>query len=615
MQTRRKTQLLQPKPPSPLVPSVGVVFQKSGGFLDALPTAIFYILQEFLSSNEYLALMNVSLSSFQSIKFETVQYSFVGPEKWSKLGITEKNIVHILKNVKDKSKQITMRFEKAKQEIVARYARLFDGIHKLSIEEQVRYTIRNRGAFKNSFSFAVFDNIFHLKLANISGIKTLALNSPKLCKLEVCYCHFEEIKTWNDGNQLQSLVYLVSVHVNGPIIPTFKGIPEVTVNSWSQLSSQSFGNHSSLTCNCSGFPIPVEILHQPFLLQQLTSLTLESEFPAGHYDFSFCRQIQFLSLKQARYYSYAFPSQNCPSFPVFHGQEIHLRRFSLVSWNGECFKRLKKCFLEDCKDLIQFPAAPVVQELEFTNCADLVGLPAELPHLSHLKVSSCAKFQTLFFYPRLQEVGLHYCSVDFKDYQLFSHVKSLELQGCAGIDNLIPFGKIQKLTIQSCAALSMEGIAGTPQYQEDQRMIHFRYVTSLTNLHFCHHIYQLDLEGVRLASLKGIRNVHHLKISCSSLKTTKGLENITGSLTIPNAWGLRSLEGVKNIPVVTISYGTYINDFKGLGNHQELHMLRVPKFEKFLDQFREKKEHSELFGSIEHLFVKTKYDKNPKQIW
>jgi hypothetical protein len=583
-------------------------------FLDALPTAIFHILQGFLSSNEYLNLMNVSLSGFQSIKFETVHYSFVGPEKWSKLGITEKGIVRILKSVKDKSKQITMRFEKAKQETVVRYAQLFNGIHKLSIEEQVRYSIRNKGAFKINFSFTVFDNIYHLKLANISGIKTLALNSPKLCKLEVCCCQFEEIKTWNDGNPLQSLVYLVSGHFSGPPIPTFKGISDVTINSWSQITPQSLGNHSSLTCNCLSASMPLEILHQPFLLQQLTSLTLECKFPVGYTDFSFCGQIQFLSLKQGRYYSYASPTQNCPSFPVFHGQEIRLRRFSLVSWNGECFKNLKKCFLEDCKDLIQFPSAPVVQELEFTSCADLVSLPEELPFLSHLKVSSCSKFQTLFFNPRLQETGLQYCSGDFKDYQFLSHVKSLELQGCAGIDNMFPFGKIKKLTIQSCAALSMEGIAGTPQYQ-DNRMIHFKNVTSLTNLHFCHHIYQLDLEGIRLSSFKGIKNVHHLKISCSSLETTKGLENITGSLTIPSAWGLRSLEGVKNIPVVKISYGTYLNDFKGLGNHQELHMLRVPKFEKFLDQFRDKKEHSELFGSIEHLFVKTKHSKDVKQIW
>jgi hypothetical protein len=36
MQTRRKTQLLQPKPSSPLVPSGGVVFQKCGGFLDSV---------------------------------------------------------------------------------------------------------------------------------------------------------------------------------------------------------------------------------------------------------------------------------------------------------------------------------------------------------------------------------------------------------------------------------------------------------------------------------------------------------------------------------------------------------------------------------------------------
>jgi hypothetical protein len=126
METRRKAQLLNPPKPSlqefPVVPSVAVVLQKCGGFLDALPTAIFYILQEFLSSIEYLNLMNVNLSEFKSIKFETVRYCFVSPDKWSKLGIRVKDIFRLLKSVKDKSKQIMMRFENATPKSVVRYA-------------------------------------------------------------------------------------------------------------------------------------------------------------------------------------------------------------------------------------------------------------------------------------------------------------------------------------------------------------------------------------------------------------------------------------------------------------------------------------------------------------
>jgi hypothetical protein len=79
----------------------------------------------------------------------------------------------------------------------------------------------------------------------------------------------------------------------------------------------------------------------------------------------------------------------------------------------------------------------------------------------------------------------------------------------------------------------------------------------------------VSFHGTELTTREGIKNIHHLKISSSSFRTTKGLMNITGSLTLSGAWSLRSLEGVKNIPVVTITCATYLSDFTELGNHQE----------------------------------------------
>jgi hypothetical protein len=154
----------------PLIPLADVL-QKSGGFLDALPTAILYIIQEFLSSNDYRNLMNVNLSGYQSIKSETMRYAFLGVEKWKKLGIKEQDIVRILKSVKNKSLQISMRFDKDKQNTVVRCAHLFDGIHKLMIEEQYHFFHEFlKPSFKNGFPFGLFNNICHLKLAHIKGM-------------------------------------------------------------------------------------------------------------------------------------------------------------------------------------------------------------------------------------------------------------------------------------------------------------------------------------------------------------------------------------------------------------------------------------------------------------
>jgi hypothetical protein len=350
-------------------------------------------------------------------------------------------------------------------------------------------------------------------------------------------------------------------------------------------------------------------------LRQLTSLTLEYKFPVGYNDFSFCAQIQFLSLKQSPP-AYHDPPTFFPSFPVFQGQEIHLRLFSLASWNGECFNDLKKCVLESCKDLIRFPAAPVAREIALVYCSDLISLQEELPFLTRLKVLACADFQTLFLYPRLREVNLQ---SDFNGSKLLSHVKSLELHSSEGIPNIIPFKNIRKLTIHSCVIPSLEGLAGTASYQEDKRIIclQSRVPSNVpADFHFnCHHIYQLDLVGIQIESLEGVVNIHHLTVRSSWLRTTKGLRNITGSLTLPDARALKSIERVKNIPIVKITWATFLTKFEGLGNHQELHMLRIPKFEKFLNQFRERRAQSELFSSIKHLFMETKHSKNVKQIW
>jgi hypothetical protein len=266
--------------------------------------------------------------------------------------------------------------------------------------------------------------------------------------------------------------------------------------------------------------------------------------------------------------------------------------------------------LKKCKVLIQFPAASGARVIHLSYCADIVALPADLPLLTDLKVSACADFQTLFFYPRLREANLQ---SDFNNCQLFS----LELYSSVGIPNMIPFKNMRILIIHSCVIPSLEGISGTASYQEDKRIIHLKYGFNTTpaDFHYCHHIYQLDLAGIRLESLEGIRNIHHLKIVSSWLKSTKGLENITGALTLLDARGLKSIEGARNIPIVKISWATFLTKFEGLGNHQELHMLRIPKFEKFLDQFRERREHSELFSSIKHLFLETKHSKNVKRIW
>jgi hypothetical protein len=136
MKARMKTRPEHPsKPVKKEFPLVGADSQKSG-FLEALPTALFYVIQGFLSALEYHNLMNANISGFQSIKSETIQYSIVLPTKLSKG--TEKDILRVLKSVKNTSAQIAMRFQKPKEDTMIRYSILFVVFQNLVLEQAGR---------------------------------------------------------------------------------------------------------------------------------------------------------------------------------------------------------------------------------------------------------------------------------------------------------------------------------------------------------------------------------------------------------------------------------------------------------------------------------------------
>jgi hypothetical protein len=277
MKARTKTQFVNPPKPImtefPLIPFVRAQCQKSG-FLEALPTALFYILQGFLSLREYHNLMNVNISGFQSIKTETIQYYIVLPNKCSKC--QEKDILRIRKSVKNTSAQITMRFEKPKEDTVIRYAHLFDGIHKLILEQEGRYQMKVRIPLDNSFPIHVFDNIYHLKLTYITGIKVLSLDSPVLKKLEIVGCRFAETK--KSTPVISFFVSPYAAEITSTIFPSFKGIPDVTINSWSKITAQSIENNSSFTYKSPQRLIPLEILQQRWSFSLLSQFSMAKKF-------------------------------------------------------------------------------------------------------------------------------------------------------------------------------------------------------------------------------------------------------------------------------------------------------------------------------------------------
>jgi hypothetical protein len=587
-------------------PSHVVVFQKTGGVLEALPMEVFRILQEFVSFKDYLNLMNANLFTFQPITNETARYMLSGPEKLEELGVKKPAFARILESVKDKSRQVSMIFDNVNSDTIVKSSLFFDGIYKLIIAARYGKLLKKR------FPFKIFDNVYHLVLKGVHGVKTLSLNSNTLKKLEVISCRFHEIRSWNNGSKLQSLVYFeadnsIPVYLIPPRspIPSFEGIPELALNSWYGVNTEWVMNAKSFTYKSTG-NIPFEVLIRPQFSQQLISLILKCGFPATFHDFSFCSHIQFLTLTR--------PADSVgfyPQCPTFYGQEIKLQKFSLSAWNGGVLPNVKKCHLTDCVQLTHFPALPLCRELHLQCCMELTSCSPEMPFLSELAITD-SRLKAVPRYPNLKRASLRDCH-EIKSYDSFSRVNLLGIQNCAKLTRVGAFKHVQDLCVESESEISLDGIQGTTSLEEDDRIISFNF-QFLPDLRFCHHICQLELNHVPLSSLNGIHNIHHLTVTSHTLVTTKGITAITGSLTITSK-GLKSVEDVANIPVVTISSATYLSKFTGLGGHEELHICSVVKFEKYLKEFQEGQEHEEIFSSIQHLYLKTRKDKDERKIW
>jgi hypothetical protein len=108
-------------------------FQKGGHCIEGLPSSIFQVIQLFLKEVNYRNLMNTNLSTFLSVKYETVHFTIIGKESDFCTATSEAMILHIVNSVKDKSKQITMNLKQVNAHLLRKYSIFFGGISKLFI--------------------------------------------------------------------------------------------------------------------------------------------------------------------------------------------------------------------------------------------------------------------------------------------------------------------------------------------------------------------------------------------------------------------------------------------------------------------------------------------------
>jgi hypothetical protein len=91
----------------------------------------------YLTHYDYRQLMNCNNKAFYPVKYETVYYQLACPSTWNSGVPLKQNLIccraMLENNVKDKSKQVEMTFNKFDREISHLYCDIFHHIRKISL--------------------------------------------------------------------------------------------------------------------------------------------------------------------------------------------------------------------------------------------------------------------------------------------------------------------------------------------------------------------------------------------------------------------------------------------------------------------------------------------------
>jgi hypothetical protein len=359
--------------------------------LEALPVVLFQSIQEYSTETDYRHLMNTNLSTFQSIKRDTVKYSLLDrPKKLPQFHLYQEAVFSLLINsVKDKSKQISMSFSDVNHSTVLKYVPLFKGIHKLSLSySQAVPTL-------SLFPFSVFDNIHHLILENVHGIPVFPSAPAHIVKLELIDCGFTQFKELNPSKSLYSLT--ISSDYNMHILGSLDGVHQVDIFS-DNLDLKFPRDCPIIKLNMSsvdGLVIPD--LDPSFPYEKLEIFTT---FPTSYSEELF---------KLAIYPEVDFTNDEVlfgpevPEFPKFYGIGLTLEGFSLAQWNRASLPNLRVLHLIGCYEFSSLPEMPAVESIFLDNCKRFEYIPP-LPSLKKLQVWCCSNFQSISFCAKLRTV-------------------------------------------------------------------------------------------------------------------------------------------------------------------------------------------------------------------
>eukprot|EP01040_Poterioochromonas_malhamensis_P013080 gene13080-14348_t len=540
------------------------LFQKRGNCIEGLPLAIFLLVKSFLLPSDYRELMNCNLATFQPIKYETVEYNVIGPERWFPISsvhdeMKKQFVKTLINSVKDKSKQISMTMKNIATDLFESSTDIFEGIYAL-------FVTVNQGAKpqrKDNLDFHVFNNIHTLTLdgllqTNISG------GLENIVRLEISnFPNLRFISNINNSKTLRHLTikscfYLTQLDF---ILEDIKTI-DINCRNFTCLGELS-GDIEEITLITKSEITLKTVNSLTMIAPTLKSLHLNCFFPDEFNDYYMFQSIPSLCLSGLKTRS---DQQHPQLSPNFDSKTLRLHSFDLSLWHNSnvAFDRLQDLELHYCSEVVILPVISSLRTLKLVSVWHLRTIPT-LMNLQELRIDSCPALDSIAsIQPALmnvtiiQAVSLNHVSFDSPI------IEKVTLFTCHALTDLSTLRNIPKLLINNCAGItSFEGLGGS-SLEEDRRIIDLEYLRNVHDMSGLHHIHSLKISTMNIKN--GISDIGHLQLYNCKLSTTNDLKNIRNSLTLTRCKELTKLENLQGIPLIEINHCSMIDYYEGLKN-------------------------------------------------
>jgi hypothetical protein len=337
--------------------------------LTELISDIFPVIQLFLSQNCYRQLMNSSKIAFEDLKYETVEYTLKGPERWFTIhGFRSSEemkvafIQFISVKVRNKAKQITIKSYLDSK--FGRYRQLQHFTQNINVFSNIHRAVISLPVYLGFFPYHELCNIHHLVLIRINSVQTISEGFRNVTNLEIRrWESLEEIQSFATPHKFERLLIVDCLKLRS--IPPLEQFPNM----------ESFSLDNSKTL----FKTPLNLLFQFFSRKEMEELSLTIKDKNQMYFFlnnSCCfKNISYLQLTNGLTF--------VPKIPLLYGKSIELYNFSLLLWKGQSLPELEVLTLRACKQ-VEFPQLPKLKMLSIYYCHNMIEVPPAL--------SNCRKF-------------------------------------------------------------------------------------------------------------------------------------------------------------------------------------------------------------------------------